>query len=68
MTEWVSQSIVALQDEVDSLTSVVHALDLKRVEHTFSQMKNVAFTLTNLGWSETWPRSYKNALQKGEKS
>jgi hypothetical protein len=32
-------------------------------------MKNVAYILTNLGWSETWPRPLqKSTLQKGDKS
>jgi hypothetical protein len=71
--EWVSQSTEALQDEVDSLMSVVlqNRHDLLTAEKggicLFLNEEN-AFILTNLGLSETRPDSHKNALQKGDKS
>jgi hypothetical protein len=62
--EQVSQSTEALPDQVDSLASVVlqnrRALDLLTAEKGGTCLllnEDVAFMLTNLGWSETWPDS-----------
>jgi hypothetical protein len=58
--EWVTQSLVALQDQVHSLASIVLqnrcALDLLTAGKGGTCLfldEECAFILTNLGWSET---------------
>jgi hypothetical protein len=61
--EQVTQSLEALQDQVDTLASAVlqnrHALDLLTTEKggIYFLDEECSFILTNLGWSETWPNN-----------
>jgi prophage DNA circulation protein len=62
--EQVTQSTETLQDQVDSLTSVVlqnrHALDLLAAEKGGTCLflnEECCFCTNKSGWSETWPKS-----------